>query len=185
MTKRRSILSAFVLTACSGDAAVSIDLCSSSAGYESRIYIELDERHGYIGFLDDVGRPLSRCAATGPACIDFPFAFSAPPRLPRDNIEQVAWQAGAYRFSMRMRDAGDQIYRIDVASGDPVTSRHAWRGRAEYAYHRDEGILGLRVEGGPHEWVRCGGRLTFDDLESVVRRLPQPALPAQTGSSGI
>ena len=70
-------------------------------------------------------------------------------------------------------------YLIEVTSDESARYQHQWRGRAKYDYHPRTGILAFRVDGADHDWVRCSGRLTFEDLEFLVRRLPQPPVSSR------
>jgi hypothetical protein len=45
-------------------------------------------------------------------------------------------------------------------------------GKFRYVYDKDVGIISLKIKGDtPHGWVRCAGRLTFDDLRELSAEL--------------
>lgn len=141
-------------------------LCSSTAG-RSTIRIEYDE---HLGFRDHVGRPITRCVGVTEACIEFPIVLTVPPRYPANASDEVRWSSANYRFTLRASSTAES-FDLDVTAltsqSDNVSSV---QGRGFYRYHPTEGIVAYRVEGVPHRWTRCAGRLTFDDLEGLLSR---------------
>ena len=141
-------------------------MCSRVGPHQSRLRIDYAELRA---FSDDYGRPLSRCASGGVACIEYPFVLSVPPSLPVAEAD-VRWDAGPHLFSMTILDETAGKYEINVVTtavqGRPVVS-----GRQRFIYTSDEGIIAFSVHGGEDYWVRCGGRLTFDDLQAVSDEL--------------
>ena len=142
-------------------------LCGSVDGVHSTVRIEFSAMRGFVG---DVGRPISLCRGSDRACMDFPFVFSEPPRLPRSDSDIVRWRIGNHSFSMSLRPNSTDIFIIELITspgGNGRSHTSAWR--SFYTYHSTDGILALRVEGSPTRSFRCGGRFTFDALRALKR----------------
>jgi hypothetical protein len=132
-----------------------------------------------FGRSSDYGRPISRCADEKAPCLDFPLLVSAPPRLPSQPSEEVSWRNGDFRFGLRILSgspSGD-AYVLEVIRFEARAGRNVPIGRWLHHFTRDEGLLTSRTMTEPTAWVRCGGRLTFDDLRALTQRLPREATP--------
>jgi hypothetical protein len=170
-------LCVLVAGACSSDRGEQIAhefaLCSDSPAHLSRISIDYAELYG---LMEDTGAPVTKCGAGATACISLPFLFSGPPRLPEKPRETVRWSVDNDQFSLQLIPGSDDTYFLEAIDFRPAPDgRVAQYGKLLYVYNRDVGIISLRVEGDtPHGWVRCGGRLTFDDLHDLIARLPKP-----------
>ena len=132
------------------------------------------------GRSSDTARPISLCTDTESPCIDFPLLISAPPRVPDRPEDVVGWRNGNLRFGFRLLPGSpsNEDYVGEVLMVEPrPDGREATVGRWLYHYRTDEGVLTYRTTTEPYAMVRCGGRLTFDDLRTLTQRLPREATP--------
>jgi hypothetical protein len=129
------------------------------------------------GAVTDTSRPVSQCGNDAAACIDWPFQISAPPRLPAGTSEVVRWSVDDHRFSIRPLPESPGAYAIEVLTRfRPMDGRPSQIARIHYRYSDDSGFESSQVEGAPESWRRCQGRLTFDDLRELTRRIPDDGI---------
>jgi hypothetical protein len=145
-------------------------LCSDDPQRKSVLTIDSE---ALFGLADDVGRPISRCEASNASCITFPIIFSAPPKMPADSMEAVVWSVGGSDFSLQLLPGSSDTYSISVKPAPKRQDGSSPHLAGTYTYSEQQGILTLRLLGDrPDGWVRCAGRLTFEDLNELTRRLP-------------
>ncbi len=172
----RVAIAAFVLVAqgCHSPrtraAASEFRLCNGDPALLSLVSIDYVNLRGYS---NDYGEAIKTCGEAAEPCIDFPLLLSAPPRLPTNISEVVQWQVGDDRFAIRQMRGATDAYYVEATEFRPGPDGRPQRfGRSSYTYTSDMGILTFRAEGNePHWMVRCGGRLTFEDLRALVERL--------------
>lgn len=179
----RAILAALLLTqACSsergGTPRSEFRLCSDDPRMRHIIAIDFAV---LMGRSSDTVRPISRCADADAPCIDSPIPFSAPPRLPDGPRDAVRWRNGNLGFTLQLLPGStsedDYVLEILMLEARP-DGRTAAVGRWLSHYRTDEGLLSFRTLTEPDAWMRCGGRLTFDDVRDLAERLPMnDALP--------
>lgn len=128
------------------------------------------------GRFSDFERPVSRCEDANSPCIDFPIMISAPPRFPTRPAEEVSWRNGNFRFGLWLLPGSisGQDYVFEITRLEPRgDGRSIPVGRWLHHYRTDEGLLSQRSAIQPHGLVRCGGRLTFDDVRALAERAPR------------
>lgn len=165
---------ALIANTCSADrrqvAPNEFALCSDNPAHLSRISIDLDKLYG---FSEDTGRPVMMCNEHTSSCISWPILLSIPPRFPKSSAELVRWTVDDDKFSIRLIPGSDDTYFLEAVDfRSRADGRSVDFGKLLFVYDRNVGILSLKIRGDtPHGWVRCGGRLTFDDLRSLVAKL--------------
>jgi hypothetical protein len=173
----RAILAALMLAqACSAERSAAprdeFRLCSDDPRMRHVIGIDFA---ALMGRSSDNSFPVSRCADPEPPCIDFPLLISAPPRPPSGPMDEVKWRNGNLRFALRLLtgSASNEDYVLEILMFEPRPGgREAAVGRWLSHYRTDEGLLSFRTLTEPDSWVRCGGRLTFDDVRELTKQLP-------------
>jgi hypothetical protein len=169
-------------TACSANGArgtpVDFVLCSDSPAHRATISIDYKEMYGYV---TDTGAPVAKCVGGAGACISWPILIGVPPDLPRNLSDVVRWSVDNDRFAIRLIPGSDDTYFLEAMDFQRVPDgRIAQYGKLLYVYSKDAGIISMRAEGDtPHGWVRCGGRLTFEDLQGLAARIPEKRNPGQ------
>ena len=140
-------------------------LCSDNPAYKSAITVDFGTLKGSA---DDYTAPLANCGSKA-ACISFPIVLSVPPKLPTENAATIRWSIGGKHFSVQSLPGSNDAYMINAqefdTNGDPAGPL------GTYTYSSDFGVMTLRIAGIPHGWVRCRGRLTFDDLRTTANSL--------------
>ncbi len=147
-------------------------LCNQTPGNSFRIAVEYEE---LIGIYEDYGRDVGACGEAASGCIDFPILLSVPPRLPSRPGEEVRWTVAKYRFAIRSGSGAGNEYLIEA---EKIKPNGTSLGKEFYDYDSSEGVTRYWAEGSPARWLRCGGRLTFDDLRLLRQRLESRSYPA-------
>lgn len=133
-------------------------LCSDHPGFKSIISIDYNSGMGLSG---DYRKAIERCDGSNLRCIRFPFMFSAPPSLPKRFGEVVRWGIAGAAFSIQLLPGATDTYYLQGT--DPGDSGAQFT----FTYSERHGVTTLRVTDWPHGWIRCGGRLTFEDLGAL------------------
>lgn len=90
-------------------------------------------------------------------------------------MDEVRWRNGNLRFALRQLtgSASNEDHVLEILMLEPrPAGRDAAVGRWLSHYRTDEGLLSFRTLTETTAWVRCGGRLTFDDVRDLADRLP-------------
>lgn len=151
---------------CQASARVEFAMCSDDPADWDTIRLDFDRR---LGFFGDTGSLVTRCGGKS-ACITSPFLLSVPPRLPVKPRDLVRWREDTEVFSIQLVPGADDLYRIDVAGRDrPRNALVARSGAMTIFYRTSEGVVAYRDTVSGHGWLRCEGKLTFDDVTRLSK----------------
>jgi hypothetical protein len=149
-------------------------LCNANPNNNFSIGVRYGE---WMGNIEDVATNIAACGDANSGCIKYPFVISVPPRLPRGTHDQVRWSVEDWQFSIRQVPDPPNTYTIRA---EPLhASRESRRGTV-IQYDRRLGVMRLEQESLRETWVRCEGRMTFDDLRELRRRCVPIEMPDGT-----
>jgi hypothetical protein len=137
-------------------------LCDRSTKNDERVVIDFT---ALWGLEQDIAGEVHHCEGGG-SCIDFPLLISVPPHLPTAGKPRIYWSVGRYRFTMTLNSDGD--YRLE--SKAPVNARSG-----VILYDHRGGVKEYRSPVFVRPLTRCGGHLTFRDLEKLTGGDRKPA----------